>query len=1704
MDIANGVQKMRKYVASLSVVAMMAGMLIVPAAASAQTFSDMGPDNGFYTYVEEGVQAGYFTAGDKFYGEREANRAEFAKATVAAAGIETTPGATTDFTDMGAAAWANEYVAGLVGVGAINGYSDASGNSLHKFGPGDKVTRGQAAKILSVAFALSANTDCGHAEFSDVPADNIFHDYIMTMACWSVINGYANSDMFGVNDPMTRGQMAKMLAGAANPVEWTDGNPSSNTFDVVSAVPTTLTAVDVKFGMDVDPTTGANVANYSIMDGASNVLPVTAAVVSGDMVTLTTNSQTAGTAYTLTVTGVTGKDGMALEGDGKATFSGFTIVLQGSAMVELAQDTPAAGTHADLTAYNPALKFNVTAGSDSDVTLNSLVVHRGGISVDSNFSGVGVFDANGIRHGNFVTFADGKATINFPSEPITVKAGTTASLWVKTNLAGVSNASGTYNLSVTAATDVGASGVISGTFPVMGNTFTIVDGNATVGTLTADAVTVHNNGTNDATVVNINLGTKDQDVGRFRLAAGSNEDVSISKITIYNNGNSNDGDVQNIRLVAPDGTVLSQVTQTTNRYAVFDLSASPYVITKGNTRDLTVRVDVVNGSTRTVRYLINNDYDIEVMGTQTKSGLLATATGTVDSAFPIGDANGGGASCTAGVNCINKITINSGTVLFAKSNSAPSGSISVGGTNVTIGQWDITAQGEDMEVRQVAYTLNSSLGAVAASGMLTGTIKVKLDGNTVYSTSTLGTFGTASGNITLSTFPVIKAGVKSSLTISVDVLSTATSGSTITASLDVTQVKRLSTNDLLDPSVSNTAANALTIATPALTIGKNSAYSDTTLVSGISDGIIGSFTLSNTGTTEDITVSGVTLGLSNVTNVSNVYLKSGGVMLGSAITSPSTSNAISISNFKVAKGSSATIDVYATSNSATTGTEVATITAITATGADSSVTVTATGTTATGQTITWTTAGTLTVALDGTNTPVSQILHSGQVDMNLLATRLQANNAEDVKLSVIQVSTNNGTSSLKDLKLFVNGVQVGNTVQLTKGVATFTNTSTGLFTVAKNNTATLYVKGTTTTSQTINSQAYNDLHIDYIEALGASGGAKIKPGTTLTTAWTATNTTAAGASITVTDTTGFHAGDVVYVYDGTNGGSLGMVTAEPTSTTAMTVATVTAKTFAATATVSKIASGATTPASAGTSGTTAAGVQYTVTSTKAFSAGDPVLIQGATTVQLGYVASVDSATTMTARAISLTATGTAARISKIGTDTLSTGITAATALTTAAAGVATTVTSTTGFSVGDLVMVQDNAASVAGSLGMVVAIGSTTGITLSLNSAVTPSSASSATLVRIGSANPATTLVTTAATAGTRAIAATTTTVSDTTGFGATDVVATLGSTGGVELGKVSAVASTVSMSVNSSSAVGGTTSRVTRLPGAASAGKVLLFEDTEPTIAAKLSASDYNISSFTAAAGQITQEVAKFDVKADGDRDLTFSSIDLLKSGSNAPQQYVTQFSLWNGSSQLAKVNTTTVTGTMDGTAGNADTTLVLCSGTATAAGELGGLSAAQVASIKAGDKLVITPAGGTAPAATTATVSTKAGTFGACNGTSTLTLTMDTTVTVPADSTTFTIHNYRFHFDANQAQSGDIALAPQTVTAGSTLTLTVKADTTGVKTGVSNNSVTFGVSLPGTQGPNQTDGGFTWSYTPIGGSAISGLVVTDNYPVNAPTFSY
>ncbi|MBI2645159.1 hypothetical protein HYW94_03250 [Candidatus Uhrbacteria bacterium] len=1367
----------------------------------------------------------------------------------------------------------------------------------------------------------------------------------------------------------------------------------------------------------------------------------------------------------------------------------------GALTVAMAANNPAAAVHASGSSYNGALALTFSAAG-GPVEVKGVTVTRGGLAVDANISGVAAFE-NGNRLSNFVTFANAKATLPFTTA-LSIPSGSSKTLWVKTNVA-AGNLTGTYNMSVIAATDVNTASTVSGTFPMQGNTFSLTNGANVIGTLTIDAVLVHNNGANDVTAVNINLGTLGQEIGRFRFVAGANEDVKLSKITMYNNGNTSDGDVKNISLYAPDGTLLAKVDKTTDRYATFDMSAKPYVILKGTTRDLSLRLDVVGGSSRTARFVINNDYDIEASGTQTGSGILTTAAGAVDTAFPMGDSNGA-ASCSAGNNCLNKITVNSGTLLWSKAGDSKSGNISAGANNIELGKWIATPQGEDMEVRTMVFT-------VTYGTALTGTLKIKVGDTIVYTLAGSSVAATGANNTAnLSTYPVLKAGVPTSVTILGDLSSSVTSGSTYLVNLDITQVKRLSTNDLIDPSVNGTNANTLTVAAASLQVAKNASYPDTTIVAGLSPAKVGSFNLV-AGSTEDVNVTSMSVGLNGVlTNASSLILKSGDTQLNQSALVPAAANTISTTGFTVPKGGSKTVDVYVNSNSATTGPTSVTITAISGTGASSGAAVTATGVVATGQTITWVSNGTLTLALDTTNTSTAQVAHSNLVDIPVLAARMTTNNAEDIRIANLQVSVSNGMTNWKDIKLFDGATQVGSTTQLVNGVALFGGLT---YVVPKDSTKTLTVKASTNSSGTLNSQSMSHFAIDYLDAFGVSGGTTIKPGSTLYTTWTLSNTVITSGAISVGSTIGFHAGDVIFVHsDDASGGSLGLVLAEPTTTTSLTVATQSALTLGANATVSKLASGATTAASAGN--LVIAGQATTVTSTKGFNVGDAVLVSNGTVVTLGYVSAVGSGTSMTINA--LAANGNAAsRVSKLGTDTLSTaasaqagaGVAAGTVL----APTATTVTSTTGFNVGDMVLQWNSV--IAGSFGLVTAIGSTTAMTIASNAAqdwntdndVAGVFEGNSTIVRVGSANPTTALVSSAASAGNRAIAGTAHTVSSTVGFAVGDIVLSTADTLGSTLGVVSVVGNATSLTVNSASALGSAATRVVRLPGAAAAGNFVTIHDTEPVITLNTGFAGGNSSG---GSGQI---VGMYDIKADGDRNMTVSSLDVKAGGSNLPWQFVTSYDLYNGSTRLASATPLNATVTGAGAAALTASPFKLCSGVAAAAGEIDVGAAADVtaaaAKIAAGDTIVVMLS---TTNYITAIVTAKTVTGNCTNADAadvTLAITNISLTGAAITTTTATaVKSFNVIFDASSATP----LAPQTITAGSALTLTVKADTTSVKSGVTSGNVNYNTSIALTETYTgaRLSGGLTWGYTPTNGTAITGLTASDSYPVNAPALVY
>jgi uncharacterized delta-60 repeat protein len=118
------------------------------------------------------------------------------------------------------------FVTCLANRGIIAGYADGT------FRPGNPVTRGQLAKIVSNAAGYSEPVT--GQTFSDVPPGSPFYEFVERMARRGVIGGYADGT-FRPGANATRGQISKIVSNAAGLNDAVTGQtfsdvPASNPF----------------------------------------------------------------------------------------------------------------------------------------------------------------------------------------------------------------------------------------------------------------------------------------------------------------------------------------------------------------------------------------------------------------------------------------------------------------------------------------------------------------------------------------------------------------------------------------------------------------------------------------------------------------------------------------------------------------------------------------------------------------------------------------------------------------------------------------------------------------------------------------------------------------------------------------------------------------------------------------------------------------------------------------------------------------------------------------------------------------------------------------------------------------------------------------------------------------------------------------------------------------------------------------------------------------------------------------------------------------------------------------------------------------------------------------------------------------------------------------------------------------------------------
>lgn len=694
----------------------------------------------------------------------------------------------------------------------------------------------------------------------------------------------------------------------------------------------------------------------------------------------------------------------------------------GAVTVSLAADSPSARIF-DGSALNPVLKLDLKAGSAAASVTSLKLTKRGG-ATNANITGMRVVDGAGKRHGNVVSSIneDNTFTLSFPADPIVVPANGSETATVQLDF-NTSNNGVDAGLSIASAADVGGA-TATGSFPVQGFLLDIKDGASIVTTITFDL-----DGPADNASVQMNAPIE---VFNFTLRdTGSFEKSWFQFIDLYNNGSVTDADIKDFQLVAPNGDVL-QTVQQKDKHVIFDLRANPYSMDKGATKSFKVKVTPVTGATRTIDLQLQNNYDLLVKGQTTAHYILATAdgTGTNDSSYPVGDAAG-----------YTSMTLASGSLTLDKAADSPTTNYAVGESDVVLGKFSVKATGEDHEIRQLGFAVYNT---AASETPLAGSIFVKSEGQTLYSTAFAASMFTESAtavattSITLSTYLNLKAGETKTLELIGSIGSTANSSDNYGANIDITQVKRMVTGDLADPSVSvvNTSARTVKAATLDITDVAMAASGSYKIVAGTNGALVGKYTVNASAGGEDARMNSfvVSLGMGGasgdaVTDWSNTRLyrvgDDGTETLLQTSNNTDTGAATLTYTFTtpqvVSKADSDGIELRLRANLAGTGVSAQMISRFTVHASSADVVGNVTGNSVTevisgqGTGINTVTGGTLKIALDTTVAPaINALVNVGQTDYTLGAVTLKAED-ETQKVTGLQVWLE-GTSSSTDVK----------------------------------------------------------------------------------------------------------------------------------------------------------------------------------------------------------------------------------------------------------------------------------------------------------------------------------------------------------------------------------------------------------------------------------------------------------------------------------------------------------------------------------------------------------------------------------------------------------------------------------------------------------------------------------------------------------------
>ncbi len=281
----------------------------------------------------------------------------------------------------------------------------------------------------------------------------------------------------------------------------------------------------------------------------------------------------------------------------------------GDVSISLASSTAASATIPDAASSVSVATFKITAGAAAEIDVMNIALF--GLADDSDIAASGVYlyeGADRLTDGKGINSSTRKAA--FGSLDLVFAAGETRYISVVVDMANA-GVTTSFAIGLEGADDVESSGDVSGSFPITGNTMSIV--NSAVG-----GVTIIDTGS----LTNPVLGAQDATLSKFRLTASSTEDISVQHIALKIGGTSSSTDHSDYQLY--QGTTWLASGENIGNDLVNFALATPFSLEKGADRVFFITADIGGNAAETITTHLDNPADLYATGDDFGFGVTVT------------------------------------------------------------------------------------------------------------------------------------------------------------------------------------------------------------------------------------------------------------------------------------------------------------------------------------------------------------------------------------------------------------------------------------------------------------------------------------------------------------------------------------------------------------------------------------------------------------------------------------------------------------------------------------------------------------------------------------------------------------------------------------------------------------------------------------------------------------------------------------------------------------------------------------------------------------------------------------------------------------------------------------------------------------------------------------------------------------------------